>query len=170
MSTKDENLKELFGRFTDNEQAGQSAKDIADGERLLRGQAAPEPSAEVLADIKAQIDRRLKQRRHRSFTAIGYGAAAVAAVVLIVGSIAINMLNRSGKPITTPVASSADAEVWESGDLVEEDPEFALLVSQVQEIEDEIISLQTGENGTNGLSAEELEMEFLEISDDFWKG
>ena len=170
MSKKDENLKELFGRFMDNEQAAESAEDISRGERLLSEQSAPEPSAEVLANIKAQINRRLEQRKQRKFTAIGYGAMVVAAAVLIVGSIAIKMLNNTSEAPMTPVASTAGTEVWDSDDLNEEDLEFALLVSQMQEIEDEIISLQTGENGTNGLSAEELEMEFLEISNDFWKG
>ncbi|MGD9109889.1 MAG: hypothetical protein PVG93_03005 [Phycisphaerales bacterium] len=170
MSKRDENLKELFGRFMDNDQAERSAEDIAAGERFLSEQPAPQPSAEVLSNIKAQIKRGLKQRRYRRFTTVGYGAAAVAAAVLIVGSIAINMLNKPSKPPMEAVVSTAGAEVWDSNDFSEKDAEFALLVAQMQEIEDEITSLQRSEDGTNGLSAEELEMEFLEINNDFWKG
>lgn len=170
MTKKDENLKELFGRFIDNEQAEKAAEDIAGGERLLSEQPAPQPSAEVLSNIKAQINNRLKLRKHRRFAAVGYGAAAVAATVLIVGSIAIKMLNKPSEPPMATVVSTAGAEAWDSDDFSEEDAEFALLVAQMQEIEDEVISLHRSENGTNVLSAEELEMEFLEIDNDFWKG
>jgi len=51
----EENLKELFEKFLGPEQAEQAVKDIDKAEQILREHPAPEPSAALIGDIKAEV-------------------------------------------------------------------------------------------------------------------
>ncbi|MHC4594656.1 MAG: hypothetical protein ACYS19_06890, partial [Planctomycetota bacterium] len=58
-----ENLKELFERFADAEQAEKCVEDVQKAEQILREYPAPEPDDMLIANIKAEIAMRLPARR-----------------------------------------------------------------------------------------------------------
>jgi hypothetical protein len=60
--------------------------------------------------------------------------------------------------------------VWESDDITTDDTELAIYTIEIEQIEDELRSLQSGEVISNGDSSlSELEMELVAINNDFWK-
>jgi len=62
--------------------------------------------------------------------------------------------------------------IWESDDITAADADLAIFTTEIEQIEDELMSLQLGEDDGNGdSSVSELEMELIEINNsDFWKG
>jgi hypothetical protein len=47
---------------------------------------------------------------------------------------------------------------------------MAILAADVNALADEVLAMQLGENGSEGTSLDELEIEWLETDSDFWKG
>jgi hypothetical protein len=92
---------------------------------------------------------------------------AAAAVVVIGFGL---FLMHSHKPAGTGEVTAASGGIWESEDLTVDDASLAILVEDIEAIEDEVVALMLGENGTEGISIDEFEIELLEISGDFWKG
>jgi hypothetical protein len=72
-----ENLNELFGRFLDLEQAEKAVEDVASAEQILREHPAPEPNAELIADIKATITTTLARGHTNIHKTAAYKVAAV---------------------------------------------------------------------------------------------
>ncbi|MBN1795057.1 MAG: hypothetical protein JW804_00130 [Sedimentisphaerales bacterium] len=167
MNNKDENLKELFGKFYDAAGAESAAEDVAQGEKLFVDNPAPQPDAQLLETIKARIYQKLEQRTpHRTIKVYLKAMAAAAAVIVIALLVFQNPPEQSqnGKIITAGFTIP-----WESSDL-EDDTNLSLLAAQVQELEDEVITLKLSENGSDTYNVDELESELLAINDDFWKG
>src|SRR4030042_5448813 len=84
----EENLKELFERFFDAEQAKKCIEDIEKGEQILRQYPAPEPGDMLVANIKAEIAMRLPARKatlHRRFLLETVAAAAAIILIAFVG-------------------------------------------------------------------------------------
>jgi hypothetical protein len=164
-----ENLNELFGRFLDPEQAEKAVEDIASADQILREHQAPEPSAELIADIKATITTTIAHRRINIYKTAAYKVAAVAAVIVILVFVGTRFLMHQQDKFVSPTMLSQ--QIWESDDIAEDDPDLAYFVSEIDQIKDEIWSIKWGENGVNGDdSLADLEMELLEINSDFWKG
>ena len=56
-------------------------------------------------------------------------------------------------------------------DIAADDEDLAVFTAQIEQIEAEVQTLQSGQDTGNGESTlVELEMELMEINSDFWKG
>ena len=171
-SQNEENLKELFERFADAEQAEKHVEDVQKAEQILREYPAPEPDDMLIANIKAEIAMRLPARRADVFRRMVYKVAAVAAAVVILAAVSLRLFEKDVvEPQRVAYASLIPRAIWESDDIATDDVELAIFTAEVEQIEDEVLALQFGENGGNGSRAvSELEMELIAIEGDFWKG
>ena len=167
----EENFKELFEKFYTAEQAQRAIEDVQKAEQLLREHPAPEPDDMLIADIKAEITMRLPARRAGVFRRIAYKVAAVAAAIIVVAAIYLSFLQKADESEKAVYTSIIPPAIWESDDMITDDVDLATLTAEIEQIEDELLALQWGENGTNGDKVvTELEAELIEISSDFWKG
>ena len=169
-SQNDENLKELFERFLSAEQAKSNIEDIQKAEQILHDNPAPEPDSMLIADIKAEIAMRLPAKRPSVFMKVAYRAAHIAAAILIISAISLSLFNDN--PTTVPVqrGSILPAAVWDSDDITTDDAELAIYTMEIEQIEEELRSLQSGEDIGDGVSTiSEIEMELVAINNDFWK-
>jgi len=167
----EENLKELFEKFLDSEQAERNAEDIRKGEEMFREYPAPKPDDELIADIKAEIARELLGRKRRVTKRVVYKVAAVAAVFFILAVLNVKIFEKGGGPGKVIKASVLPAVLWDSEDIAADDVDLAILTAAIEEIESEALALELGENGGNGqIDVTELEIELMEINSDFWKG
>ncbi len=169
----EENLKELFERFYDVDKAEQAVEDVEKAEELLRSYPAPEPDDMLIANIKAEIAMRLPVGKAGVFKQIAHKAApiaAIAAVILVAVSLRLSEKD-SGESGRAMYASIIPSAIWDSDDISADDSELAIFTAEVEQIENEVVTLQRGKNDGNGERAvAELEMELTEINSDFWKG
>jgi hypothetical protein len=168
-----ENLKELFEKFMDAEQAESCAEDVQKAEEILREHPAPEPDAMLIANIKAEIAMRLPAKRAYVFKHITYKTACAAAAVMFLTAIGLNLFQKGPhKPNGMQLTSIIPTAIWESDDITAADADLVIFTTEIEQIEDELMSLQLGEDDGNGdSSVSELEMELIEINNsDFWKG
>ena len=166
----EDNFRELFERFMGAEEASRAAGDIGSGDELLREHPAPEPSDELLTSIEHRISRRLSGRRWYHLREKPYRLAAVAAAIVVLVSFLARM-ERGGKSNDVVFASVIPAALWESSDIAAEDAELIAYTAEIEQIEEQIDSLEAGEENGNGDNAiSELEVELTNISGDFWKG
>jgi predicted DNA binding protein len=162
----EENLKGLLERFVDAEQAQMSAEDIRRGEQILGERPGPEPSEQLIAEIKAEVGKAVVRRKANALRRMTYKAAAVAAGLIILAAVGVKIFEQGRDEV--PIVAT---EIWESRDIAADDADLATLTAEIEQIESDMLALQLGENGSNG-NAEltELEMEVIEVSSDFWKG
>jgi len=168
-----ENLKELFEKFLDAEQAESCVEDVQRAEEILREHPAPEPDAMLIANIKAEIAMRLPARRAYVFKHIAYKTACAAAAVIFLTAIGLNLFQKGPrKPNGMQLTSIISTAIWESDDIAADDADLAIFTTEIEQIEDELLTLQSGDDEGNGDSKiTELEMELIEINNsDFWKG
>ncbi len=169
-SQNDENLKELFERFLSTEQAQSGVEDIQKGEQILREHPAPEPDNMLIANIKAEIAMRLPAKRTNVFTKIAFRSAYAAAAILIISAISLSLFDRNMEPVARQYGSIIPTSIWESDDITTDDADLAIYTIEIEQIEDELRSLQSGEDiGDSDSSLSELEMELVAINNDFWK-
>ncbi len=168
-----ENLKELFEKFLDTQQAQKYVEDVQKAEEILREHPAPEPDDMLIANIKAEIAMRLPVRNTYVFKHIAYKALSIAAVVIFITSIGLRLFD-NGALESGPVqyASIIPTAIWESDDIAADDADLVIFTTEIEQIEDELLALQLGEDDSNEDSTiTELEMELIEINNsDFWKG
>jgi hypothetical protein len=167
-----ENLRELFEKFFDAEQAKGCVEDIQKADQILREHSAPEPDDMLIANIKAEIATRLQSARAHRFRRILYEVVGAAAAILIIAAVSLQLFEK-GAPKNGEVAyaSLIPTAIWESNDIAADDEDLAVFTAQIEQIEDEVLTLQSGEDTGNGDSTlAELEMELIEINSDFWKG
>ena len=168
---KQENLRELFEKFFDAEQAKNCIEDIRKAERILREYPAPEPDDMLIANIKAEIAMRLPVARAHRIRRIIYEVVGAAAVILLVASVGLQLLEKDPPGGTVNYAALIPTELWISNDITVDDEDLAVFTAQIEQIEDEVTALQSGEDTGNGDSTlVELEMELIAINSDFWKG
>ncbi|HUT47630.1 MAG TPA: hypothetical protein VMX36_15215 [Sedimentisphaerales bacterium] len=167
-----ENLRELFEKFFDAEQAESCVEDIQKAEQILREHPAPEPDDMLIANIKAEIAMRLQAARAHRFRRIIYEAVGAAAVILFVAAVSLQLFKKDvPSPGEVVYASLIPTAIWESDDIATDDEDLAVFTAQIEQFEDEVLVLQSGEDTGNGDSTlVELEMELIEINSDFWKG
>ena len=171
MTGKEENLKDLFEKFMDAEHARQAAQDIQNADQLFIQHPAPAPDEKLIANIKAEITEKLRQKPN-AFKQITYKAIAVAAAVIIVTSVSIKLFeNQTPKSQTVTATTILSQNIWDSEDITTDDENLATLIAEIEQIENEILAFQLDENG-NSLAEdiEELEMELIAMNTDFWKG
>lgn len=171
---KQENLRELFEKLFDAEQAESCVEDIQKAEQILRDNPAPKPDDMLIANIKAEIAMRLPAatRVHR-IRKIAYEAVGIAAAILFVAVVSLQIFNTKDTTERGEVVYSASlipTAIWESDDITADDEDLVVLTTQIEQIEEEVQALQSGEDIGNGDSTlAELEMELIEINSDFWK-
>ncbi len=169
----DNELKELVERFYDPQEARTCLEDFEQAERLLAGNPAPAPSSRRLAAIKANVSTTLTRRRHnRSIRRIAFAFTSVAAAAVFVIAVRVGLFQTT--PLTPPDTVSATiipSSLWESNDIVTADPSLAYFSTEIEQIENELAILQSGEEPPTGdIAITELEMELIEIEGEFWKG
>ncbi|MFC1792597.1 hypothetical protein ACFL3Q_03305 [Planctomycetota bacterium] len=167
-----ENLRELLEKFFNAEQAKGCVEDIQKADQIIREHPAPEPDDMLIANIKAEIALRLQSARAHRFRRIIYEVAGAAAAILIVTAVSLQLFEKAPpKNGEVAYASLIPTAIWESNDIVADDEDLADFTAQIEQIEDEVLTLQLGEDTGNGDSTiAELEMELIEINSDFWKG
>ncbi len=168
-----ENLKELFEKFLDAEQAESCTEDVQKAEEILSEHPAPEPDAMLIANIKAEIATRLPAKRAYVFKHIAYKVACAAAAVIFLTTIGLRLFDKGGvEPNGVQYATIIPTAIWESDDIAAADANLVIFTAEIEQIEDEVLTLQLGEDDGNGDSKiTELEMELIEINNsDFWKG
>jgi hypothetical protein len=165
----EENLKDLFERFVGTEEAQNCVEDFAQVKRILGENPAPQPSQELIAAINSRIAEEIRLRKEHTFRRLAYRLAPVAAVFIILASVSIKLYVRNPeKPRYVPLLSST---IWDSENIVADDPDLAVLTAEVDELEIEFATLESGDDGGNGRSdITELEMDFVAISTDIWEG
>jgi len=167
----DENPKELFERFFNTEQAERAIEDVEKAEQILFEYPAPEPDKELIADIKSVITARLLRRQKSIFRNTVYRVTAIAAAVIIVASVSLNLFERTEGPGQLEYAAIIPRAIWESNDIAADDVDLAILTAEIEQIEEEVLALQFAGNAADTDEAiMELEMELIEIDSDFWKG
>ena len=171
-----ENLKELFRKLLDAEQAESFVEDVQKAEQILREHPAPEPDDMLIANIKAEIAMCLpagRTRRTGVFKQIVYKTVSVAAAVIFLTAIGLRLFDKgSVEPGPVQYAAIIPTAIWESDDIAAADANLAIFTVEIEQIEDEVLTLQLGDYDGNGDSSiTELEMELIEINNsDFWKG
>ena len=167
-----ENLRELFEKFFDAEQAKSCVEDIQKAERIFREHPAPEPDDMLIANIKAEITIRLSASRAHRFKRIIYEVLGAAAVILFVAAVSLQLFEKdTTRPGEVVYASLIPPKIWDSDNITADDEDLAVFTAQIEQIEDEVTALQSGVDTGNGDSTlAELEMELIEINSDFWKG
>jgi hypothetical protein len=174
MNSQDkENLKELFEKFLGAKQAAEAAEDIYKAEQILREHPAPEPDDMLITNIKAEIAAGLLRKQTNIYRTITYRVASVAAAILIVAAIGLNLFEKDKDYRTEKFipASLIPRAVWESDDIAADDIDLVTYTTEIEQIKNELHALQVGESDANGDEAViELEMNLMEIESDFWKG
>jgi hypothetical protein len=168
-----ENLRELFEKFFDAEHAQSCIEDIRKAEQIFREHPAPEPDDMLIADIKAQIAVRLQARRAHHFRRVLYEVVGAAAAIIFIATVSLQLFQqKDGRgPGTIDQASILPTAMWVNDDITTADQDLATFTTQIEQIEDEVQNLQSGQEvGNSESTIEELEMELVEINSDFWKG
>jgi len=166
-----ENLDELLGKLFDGEQARKYIEDARKVEQILRQYPAPEPDDTLIANIKAEVAMRLPVRRAHLSRRKLYEVAAVAAAVVLAAFATVRFFDEPGPGQHVYSASLIPKAIWESQDLAADDENLAVFQTEIQEIEEEMLALESDENSSESDTAiTELEMELIENSSDFWKG
>jgi len=167
-----ENLKELLEKFFDAEQAASCIEDFQKAERILRSHPAPEPDDMLIANIKAQIAMRLPARRAQRFRRRVWEAAGVAAAIAVLALVSVRLSNEPGQqPRNGNYASLIPTALWESTNIAADDADLAVFTTQIEQIRDEVLTLESGRDAGDSDSAiADLEMELIQIGSDFWKG
>lgn len=167
-----ENLGELIGKFFDAEQVESCLNDFQETERIFRDNPAPEPDDMLIANIKALIAMRLSARKAELARRRVYRRGVAAAAVFLIAGIGTMLFNDTPQgPTRLAAASLMPTAIWESDDVTADDENLAFFATEIQQIENEVIALESDEDTSESDSMiEELEMELMVISGDFWKG
>ncbi len=167
-----ENLSELLARFMNEQDARQAADDIEKGDKLLSRYPAHEPGEEALARIKGRVAQALNQRHAIGIRRRVWAVAAAAAVVLLASALTLKLFERQPTPTERArYASVIPASVWDGNDIKTDDVDIAVMVAEIETIENELFALNLDDDGGNGNGAVgDLEIELMEVGGDFWKG
>ncbi len=168
----DNELKALLEGFYNSEQVEAGLHDFDYGRRLFVQNPAPAPSPEVLAAVRANIRRSLARRHHnRTVRRIAFAASLAAAAVLAV-AVRVGLLQTAPlMPADTMAAAIIPASFWEGHDMTVSDPGLAYYSAEIEQIENELATLHSGDKYRSGDTAvTELEVELMDIQGDFWKG
>jgi len=164
-------LQELLEKFLDPEDATDTINALDRAENFLRQNPAPEPDKHIITNIKRQIEETLTARRRvRNFRNVTYKVAVAAAIIIIV-AIGTTVFEKGAEQAGIGnYASIIPRAIWESDDITAADADLALLTAEMEQIEDEMLAMETGGNGNNAERAvSELEMELIAMDSDFGK-
>jgi hypothetical protein len=114
--------------------------------------------------------RLLKLQEH-AFRRFTYKLALAAAVFVVLAAVGVRMLKEGSGPLEIVQGPIISERVWDSENVAADDMDLAVFTAEVDQLEIEFTTLERGENGGNGQSdVSELEMDFVEISNDIWEG
>ncbi len=165
-----ESLKELVEKFFEAGQAESCLEDFQEAEQILREHPAPLPDEMLISNIKAEIAMRLPARRAEIFRHRVWETAGVAATIAIVAFLGVQLSQRPDQQRSS-YASLLPTAIWESNNLAADDADLAVFTAEIEQIRSEVVVLESGEDTPDPESTiDELEMELVEISSDFWKG
>jgi hypothetical protein len=164
-----ENLKVLFERFFNRGEAEEITREIEQAERFFLGYPGPEPSEELLADIKTKINEQLQYRKAADGRRkVLQRTASIAAVIVLLVIVGIRLSERGGSGyIESTQASVLPRAIWESEDITNDDADLIVLAAEVEQLENEVFATDWGSNGDKTVA--QLEMELTEIDSDFWQ-
>jgi hypothetical protein len=171
-----ENLKDLFGKFFDPEQAQQASQDIDKANQLFQQYPAPQPHPSLIAGIKVEVKNELLREKTVSFRVMIYKTAVAAALVVISITIGVKLLEKKTNIEKTVISPIISGTTDKNNYIAADDNNLEILVAEAEQIGDEIMALQLNENRDNEYGdneygdVTELEMNFTEIKGDFWKG
>jgi len=169
----DNELKHLAEGFFDGQQFQDCLDDFERCEALLTENPAPHPSVELLARIKGDVAVTIvRRRRTRNVRRIFVAAAPVAAAAVFAIAIRVGLFE-TGTLVgpDTVTATIIPAALWDSDDVSAVDPSLVYFAAEIEQIESELAILQSGkEQPVGDMAVTELEMEFIEIEGEFWKG
>ena len=163
-----DNLRELFERFMEPQQAEAAARDVRRADQLFEAHPAPEPQPEVILGIKLEIATRLAEPPRAAHRLRRVLAAAAAIVVLAT----LAFLGR-GARTTGPELSYATlipTAIWESDDISTDDMDIAYLAAEIRDIEAQVQALEAGQiEDVRVATLHEVETELMQINTEFWK-
>lgn len=167
-----ENLNELFEQFFNAKDAKEAVEDIRAGEQILRDNPAPEPSKELLIKIKSGFAAGLRLKSARTMRTIVYKAVAVAAAFIIISIVTVSIFEKGDVgPAQAYAYAEMSREIWESDDITTDDLHLAYFITEIEQIEEDILAVESGEYGGIGdYDIDDIEMELIAINTDFWKG
>lgn len=172
--SKNENIDELLAKFFSPDQTEQIKNDFAAGDELFEKFSAPNPSPQILAEIKQRTAQQLENRNRisplwdalRHWTTVLAKTAAVAAIVVIVS--AVMLLNSSQK---NSIRYTNDKQ---QASLLQFDTDISAFEAEITQLKNELSAINLGEEtGTNGIltdRVEQVELEIIETENTFWKG
>jgi len=165
-----ENLRELVEKFFDARQAESCLEDFQKAEQILQEHPAPQPNEMLLANIKAEIARRLPVKRAEITRHRAWELAGMAAAIAIVAFLGVQLSHHPARQHTLR-ASLWPTAVWESNNLAADDADLAVFTAEIEQVRSEVVALESGQETVEPDSAvTDLEMQLVEISSDFWKG
>ncbi len=170
MNNKNENLKELLNKFFSEAEAARAEEDILRGEQIIADNPAPQPDARVISNIKARVRSELAKREKRGVFTYLRATMTAAAAVLIIGVILFMIHPAEERSLPTVAEGTIPQGIWESEDLMDDDVELAMLAANIDAVEEEVLALRFGDGSDEMINLDEVEIEVLEISEDFWKG
>jgi hypothetical protein len=164
-SRNEENLKDLFEKFTDVEQAQKYVEDIEKGEQILRVYPAPEPDDMLVANIKADIALSALSRRKSHIRKIIFEAVSVAAALIIITAISISPFNKN--PIDEVPDQVASLFPWDN---TSDDTESMFQeIEQIGQVLTSVSNEGSIENNRTLMEYAELEMKLEEVNGSFWE-
>ncbi|MFA5424066.1 MAG: hypothetical protein WC374_09450 [Phycisphaerae bacterium] len=172
MNKNNENLKEILSGFYPEAEAAKVEQDILAGDKLLADNPTPKPDTELINRIKSRINVELAQRqRRRAFRYVRATVTAAAAVLIIgVTLFMIQPEQPQEQPSVAAMTSDIPQQIWESEDLMNDDVTLAMLAADIDAVEDEVFALRFDSGSGETINLDEVEIEFVDIGDDFWKG
>ena len=164
-SRNEENLKDLFEKFTDVEQAQKYVEDIEKGEQILHDYPAPEPDDMLIANIKANIALSALSRRKSHIRKIIFEAVSVAAALIIITAISISPFNKN--PIDEVPDQVASLFPWDN---TSDDTESMFQeIEQIGQVLTSVSNEGSIENNRTLMEYAELEMKLEEVNGSFWE-
>jgi hypothetical protein len=169
---KNENLKELFSCFMDEQAANEAAEDIVKADELFDAYLAPQPSDGTIAKVKSRVTVELKRRHTTSIRWKVFTTVGIAAVLAVGAFLSLRFSERTQENrTTTQYAAAIPDRVWEGSDITSDDADIAVLSAEVETLKNTIYGAQVDDSPVfNNTAVSDLEMEFAEISGDLWKG
>jgi hypothetical protein len=160
-------LRELTARLYGAAAAESVSEDILSGDQLLASCTAPEPDARIVSHIKARMASRLSRRAKTRRRA--YESVAAAAAIAIIALIGLFGRGPAGAP-SVAHAGLIPTAVWESDNLAADDLEIIYFNAEIEHIEAQLRTLESGDAETPDDRLNNMEMELMQIDTEFWKG
>ena len=154
------------------QQSGELLEGLEAVEQLFEQYPAPKPDQQVKESIKSQISAALSQKHSHRLRNVFCRVVATSAVVAIVATVSIRVSQKPGSAEQGFVSSSImPAAIWESDDIAVDDLVIATLTAELEQIEADTLAFELNENmNLNPDVTASLEMELIEIDNEFWKG